>query len=99
MRKAYFHGKHMDFVWYGRKGIHIRIKGDCGSFPWYIKKTMILDWMWLRKFSWARIMYVTLKREEESMEASCTFIIIMENGFMVLCWCMYLLRVCRKRKK
>jgi hypothetical protein len=38
VRKAYFHGKHMDFVWSSRKGIKIRIKGDCGSFPWYIRK-------------------------------------------------------------
>jgi hypothetical protein len=32
IRRAYFHGKHVDFVWYGRKRIKRRIKRDCGSF-------------------------------------------------------------------
>jgi hypothetical protein len=45
MRKAYFHGKHMDLVWYGRKRIKIRTKRDCGSFLWCIQNIMILDWM------------------------------------------------------
>jgi hypothetical protein len=27
-----------------------------------------------------RSVYVTLKREEENMEVSCAFIIVMENG-------------------
>jgi hypothetical protein len=26
IRKAYFYGKHVDFVWYGKKGIRRRIK-------------------------------------------------------------------------
>jgi hypothetical protein len=80
IRKVYFYGKHMDLVWDGRKGIKIRTKGDCGSFLWCIRYIMILNWMWLGEFSWARTMYVTLKREEENMEASCMFIIVMENG-------------------
>jgi hypothetical protein len=41
---------------------------------------MILDWMWLGEFSWAITMYVTLKRKEENMESSYTFIIVVENG-------------------
>jgi hypothetical protein len=41
---------------------------------------MILDWMSLEKFSWGRSVYATLKKDEESMEASCTLIIVMENG-------------------
>ncbi len=48
---------------------------DCGSFL-----CMILNWMQLEKFSWGRNVYVTLKKEEENMEASCTLIIVMENG-------------------
>ncbi len=36
IRRAYFHGKHMDLVWYGRKGIKIRTKGYCASFRWCI---------------------------------------------------------------
>jgi hypothetical protein len=32
MRRAYFHGKHMELVWYERKGIMMNIKKDCGSF-------------------------------------------------------------------
>jgi hypothetical protein len=36
--------------------------------------------MSLEKFSWRRSVYVTLKKEEESMEASCILIIVMENG-------------------
>jgi hypothetical protein len=41
---------------------------------------MILDWMWLGKFSWGISVYVTLKKEEENMEASRAFIIVMENN-------------------
>jgi hypothetical protein len=33
-RKAYFHGRHVDLLCYGRRGIKKRIKGDCGlNFP------------------------------------------------------------------
>jgi hypothetical protein len=46
----------------------------------FIKKIMILDWMWLREFFGGRNMNATLKREDENMEVSCTFIIVMENG-------------------
>jgi hypothetical protein len=63
MKRAYFDSRHMDLVWYGRKGIRMRIKGDCESFPWSIRKIMILNWMWLRKFSWGRSVYATLKKE------------------------------------
>jgi hypothetical protein len=48
MRKVYFHGKHVDLVWYGRKGIKMRMKGDFGSFLWTNGDIMILNWMWLR---------------------------------------------------
>jgi hypothetical protein len=33
IKKDYFHGKHVDFVQYGKRGIR-RIKKDCGSFLW-----------------------------------------------------------------
>ncbi len=68
---AYFHGKHVDFVWYGRRRIKRRIKGDYGSFP-CIQNIMILDWMWLGGFSSGKSVYVTLKREETNMETNCT---------------------------
>jgi hypothetical protein len=32
IRRAYFYGKHGNLVWYGRKGIKIKIKMDYGSF-------------------------------------------------------------------
>jgi hypothetical protein len=41
---------------------------------------MILDWMWLRKFSWGRSVFLTLEIEVENMEVSCTLILAMENG-------------------
>jgi hypothetical protein len=47
INKVYFYGRHVDLVWYGKKRMKMRIKGDCGSFPWSIKDIMILDWMWL----------------------------------------------------
>jgi hypothetical protein len=34
IRKAYFHGRHVNLVCYRRRGIRKRIKGDCGSFPY-----------------------------------------------------------------
>jgi len=37
---------------------------------------MILNWMWL----WGRSVYVTLKKEKESMKTNNTFTILMENG-------------------
>jgi len=30
-RRAYFHGRHVDLLCYGRRGIKKRIKVDCGS--------------------------------------------------------------------
>jgi hypothetical protein len=30
---AYFHGRYVDLMWYGGKGIRRRIKGVCESFP------------------------------------------------------------------
>jgi hypothetical protein len=50
IRRAYFHGKHVDFVWYGRRRIKRRIKMYCGSFP-CIQNIMILDLMWLGELS------------------------------------------------
>jgi hypothetical protein len=41
---------------------------------------MIVNWMWLGDFSWGRSVYVTLKRQEINMEASCIFNIVMEIG-------------------
>jgi hypothetical protein len=41
---------------------------------------MILDWMWLGKFSLARSVYVRLEIDVESMEVSYTLILAMENG-------------------
>jgi hypothetical protein len=32
MRKVYFHGKHVDLVCYGKKGIKMRMKRDSRSF-------------------------------------------------------------------
>jgi hypothetical protein len=34
IRKAYFYGRHVNFVWYGRMRIKRRIKRDYGSFLW-----------------------------------------------------------------
>jgi len=31
IKKVYFNGRHVDLVWYGRKGITMKIKGDCES--------------------------------------------------------------------
>jgi hypothetical protein len=31
--RAYFYGRHVNLVWYGRRGIRMGINGDCGSFP------------------------------------------------------------------
>jgi hypothetical protein len=39
---------------------------------------MILDWMWLREFSWGRNMCV--QGEEKNMEKYCTWCYVMENG-------------------
>jgi hypothetical protein len=36
IRRAYFHRRHVDLLWYGRKGIRMKIKRDCGSHPWKI---------------------------------------------------------------
>jgi hypothetical protein len=54
-------------VWYEKRGIRKRTKGDYGSFP-CIKKIIILSWMWLGEFSRGRSVYVTLEKEEENME-------------------------------
>jgi len=48
---------------------------DCGSFF-----CMIIDWMWLREFSWGKNVHVRLKIEVENMEISCNLILIIENG-------------------
>jgi hypothetical protein len=40
---------------------------------------MILDWMWLEKLSWGKNVYVTLKIEVESVEVSCTLILVVKN--------------------
>jgi hypothetical protein len=61
----------------------MRTRGDCGSFPWSMGDIMILNWMWLEEFSWGRSVYVTLKRDDESMETSCTSIIVMENDWWI----------------
>jgi hypothetical protein len=74
--KAYFHGRYVDLMWYGRKGIKRRIKGVCGSFL-HIR---YYYYMWLGKLSWGRNVYVTLERQEENMEIKCTLIIAMENS-------------------
>ncbi len=50
-------------MWYERKGIKMKIKGDCESFPWSMGNIMILNWMWLKEFSWGRSVYVTLKKK------------------------------------
>jgi hypothetical protein len=34
IKKAYFHGRHVDLVWYGKKKIRMNIKGDYESIPW-----------------------------------------------------------------
>jgi hypothetical protein len=44
IRKAYFYGRHVDFVWYGKRGIRSKMKKVCGSFIWN-RKIMILNWM------------------------------------------------------
>jgi len=31
IKKAYFHGGHVDLVWYGRNEIRMKRKGDCES--------------------------------------------------------------------
>jgi hypothetical protein len=51
-----------------------------GGVKDFIKKIMILNWMWLKKLFRGRNVYVTLKRQEENIKASCPFIIVMENG-------------------
>jgi hypothetical protein len=38
--------------------------------------------MWLEEFSWGRSVYVKLKKDDKSMEASCTSIIVMKNDLM-----------------
>jgi len=48
---------------------------DCGSFL-----CMILDWMWLKEFSWGKNVYVRLKINVKNMEISCTLIFIIESG-------------------
>jgi hypothetical protein len=50
-----------------KRKVRRRIKKDNGSLP-CIREIMILDWMWRGEFSWGRIVYVTLEKEEESME-------------------------------
>ncbi len=52
---------------------------DCGSFPWSIQSIMILDWIWLEQFLGKKCV-CDIEREQKSMEANCTLIIVMENG-------------------
>ncbi len=67
---------------------------------------MILNWMWLREFSWERSVYVTLKKKKKkNMRESCTrFILIqwiMVEGCMdsnVFSWCVFYLE-CDKGKE
>jgi hypothetical protein len=75
-----------------RKTRKIKTQPLCGEYPSWVPYLsfeeedcesffcMILHWMWLGRFFWGRSVYVTLKRKEINMEASCTFIIVMENG-------------------
>jgi hypothetical protein len=75
-----------------RKARKIKTQPLCGEYPYWVPYLsfeeedcesffcMILHWMWLGRFFWGRSVYVTLKRKEINMEASCTFIIVMENG-------------------
>jgi hypothetical protein len=63
IKRVYFHGRHVNLMWYERKGIKMKIKGDCESFPWSMGNIMILNWMWLKEFSWGRSVYVTLKKK------------------------------------
>jgi hypothetical protein len=81
IKRAYFQGRCVDLMWYERKGIKMKIKGDCGSFPWSMGDIMILNWMWLREFSLGRSVYVTLKKIKiKNMGKSCICLYIMENG-------------------
>jgi hypothetical protein len=32
-KEGLFHEMHVDLVWYGRREIRKKIRGDCGSFP------------------------------------------------------------------
>jgi hypothetical protein len=66
-------------MWYERKGIKMKIKRDYGSFPSSMGDIMILNWMWLREFSWRRNVYATLKKKK-NMTESCIYPYIMENG-------------------
>jgi len=52
-------------MWYEIKGIKMKMKGDCGSFPSSMGNIMILNWMWLREFSWGRNVYATLKEKNK----------------------------------
>ncbi len=56
-----------------RKG-NRRTKRGFGIIP------CILDWVWLGELYLRKNMYMTLEREEESMEIKRTFIMAMENG-------------------
>jgi hypothetical protein len=40
IKRVYFHERHVDLMWYGKRGIGRRIKGDYVLVPW-----SILDWI------------------------------------------------------
>jgi len=67
-------------MWYDRKGIKMKMKGDCGSFFSSMGDIMILNWMWLRELSWGKCVYATLKKKEKKIIESCIYPYIMENG-------------------
>jgi len=73
------------------EGIKIRIQPLCNEYIFWVPYLsfaekdyasflcMILDWMWLREFSWGKNVFATL--EMESMEIFCILIFAMENGW------------------
>jgi hypothetical protein len=61
IRRVYFHKRHVDLLWYERKGVKMKIKRDCvdhslGRFEIYDSRMDVV-----RKVFWVRNVYVTLE--------------------------------------
>jgi hypothetical protein len=78
IKKAYFHGRHVDLMWYGRKGIRMKIKGDYESILCNTRKYYDYRLDMVRKNILGEKCVFDI-RNEKNIETSCILLIVMEN--------------------
>ncbi len=95
-KEGLFHEMHVDLVWYGRREIRRRIRGDFGSFP------CIQDYDY-SKLDMARIVFLGKKCVCDMGEYGSIMYFYHCNEKWLTdshnsCWCLVLLKVWKERR-